>query len=91
MLNDGAGDCKLVQGLLARVGGLGDEILKDRVYNGSIPRRGPGMFIASHRLECGIAGLEIDMLATTPKTSLFGKRKTYVVCHVCKTWDWYGL
>ena len=69
VLNDGACDCKLVERLLARGRGLGDELLEDCVYDGSIPRRGTGMFIASDRLECGIAGLEIDMLATIPNES----------------------
>ena len=47
------------------------------------------MFIASDRLECRIAGLDIDTLANTQISLL--QAKTYVVCDVCKTWDWYGL
>ncbi len=47
MLDDGTRDCKLIKRLLARVGGLGDEILENGIYNGSIPRRGIGMLIAS--------------------------------------------
>ena len=37
MLDDGACDCKLVEGLLARMWGLGDEVLEDCIYDGSIP------------------------------------------------------
>ena len=47
------------------------------------------MFIASDRLECGIAGLEINMLATTQAINLYAK--TYVICNVCETWNRYGL
>ena len=65
MLDDGACDCKLVKRLLARLGGLRDESLEDCIYNGSIPRRGTGMFIASDGLECRVARLEVHILATT--------------------------
>lgn len=52
MLDNGAGDCKLVKRLLARMRGLRDEVLKDCVYDGSIPRRGTAVFIGSGGLEC---------------------------------------
>ena len=47
------------------------------------------MFISSSRLESGIAGLDTYTLATSP-TSLL-QAKTYIVCNVGKTRNWYGL
>lgn len=47
------------------------------------------MFIASDRLECRTAGLEIGALAKMQISLL--QARTYIVCNVCKTWNWYGL
>lgn len=47
------------------------------------------MFIASDRLECRIAGLEICALAKMQISLL--QARTYIIRNVCKTWNWYGL
>ena len=59
VLNDSACDRELVKRLLTGVRGLRDEVLEDCVYDGCIPRRGSGMFVAGDGLECGIASLEV--------------------------------
>ena len=47
------------------------------------------MFIASDRLKRCITGLEICTLAKMQISLL--QARTYIVCNVCETWNWYGL